>query len=89
MLVSIIILAILVIVLGFTTWNTLKKVEKYEDTVKDQQTYVESISSIIEDSSNRLQEIDEKGSFRSDDEVGFFFENLKLIQDALDRYKLR
>ena len=89
MLVSIIILAILVIVLGFTTWNTLKKVEKYEDTVKDQQTYVESISSIIEDSSNRLQEIDEKGSFRSDDEVGFFFENLKIIQDALDRYKLR
>ena len=89
MLVSIIILAILVIVLGFTTWNTLKKVEKYEDTVKDQQTYVESISSIIEDSSNRLQEIDEKGTFRSDDEVGFFFENLKLIQDALDRYKLR
>lgn len=89
MLVSIIILAILVIVLGFTTWNTLKKVEKYEDTVKDQQTYVESISSIIEDSSNRLREIDEKGTFRSDDEVGFFFENLKLIQDALDRYKLR
>lgn len=89
MLVSIIILAILVIVLGFTTWNTLKKVEKYEDTVKDQQTYIESISSIIEDSSNRLREIDEKGIFRSDDEVGFFFENLKIIQDALDRYKLR
>ena len=89
MLVSIIILAILVLVLGFTTWNTLKKVEKYEDTVKDQQTYIESISSIIEDSSNRLREIDEKGTFRSDDEVGFFFENLKLIQDVLDRYKLR
>ena len=88
MLVTIIILAILVVILSYTTWNTLRKLEKYEDTVKDQQTYVESISSIIEDSSNRLQEIDEKGTFRSDDEVGFFFENLKIIQDALDRYKL-
>jgi len=88
MLVSIIILAILVIVLGFTTWNTMRKLEKYEDTVKDQQEYVESIASIIEDSSKRLREIDEKGTFASDDEVGFFFENLKIIQDTLDRYKL-
>jgi len=89
MLVSIIILAILVIVLGFTTWNTMKKLEKYEDTVQNQQEYVESIASIIEDSSKRLREIDEKGTFISDDEVGFFFENLKIIQDTLDRYKLR
>ena len=88
MLVSIIILAILVIVLGFTTWNTMRKLEKYEDTVRDQQEYVESIASIIEDSSKRLREIDEKGTFASDDEVGFFFENLKIIQDTLDRYKL-
>jgi len=89
MLVTIVILTILVIVLGFTTWNTLRKLEKYEDTVKDQQEYIENIASIIEESSNRLREIDEKGTFRSDDEVGFFFENLKLIQDVLDRYKLR
>ena len=89
MLVSIIILAILVIVLGFTTWNTMKKLEKYEDTVQNQQEYVESIASIIEDSSKRLREIDEKGTFISDDEVGFFFENLKIIQDTLDRFKLR
>lgn len=89
MLVTIIILLILVIVLGFTTWNTLRKLEKYEDVIEDQQKYVENISSIIEDSTKRLQEIDEKGIFRSDDEVGFFFENLKAIQDVLDAYKLR
>ena len=89
MLVTIIILLILVVVLGYTTWNTLRKVEKYEDIIKDQQSYVENISSIIEDSNKRLQEIDEKGVFRSDDEVGFFFENLKTIQDVLDAYKLR
>ena len=89
MLVSIIILAILVIVLGFTTWNTLRKLEKYEDTVQNQQIYVERIASLIEDSSKRLREVDETGHFSSDDEVGFFFSNLKAIQDTLDEYNLR
>ena len=89
MLVTIIILAILSVATGYATWNTLRKLEKYEDIIQDQQKYVENISSIIEDSTKRLQEIDEKGIFRSDDEVGFFFENLKAIQDVLDAYRLK
>lgn len=89
MLVSIIILAILVVVLGFSTWNLLRKLEKLEDTVQDQQRYVENISNVIEDSNKRLREIDDKGHFSADDEVGFFFENLKQIQSILDGYRLR
>ena len=89
MLVSIIILAILVIILGFTTWNTLRKLEKYEDTVQNQQIYVERIANLIEDSSKRLREVDTNGHFSSDDEVGFFFSNLKAIQDTLDEYNIR
>ena len=89
MLVLIILLAILVGVLGFSTWNLLKKLEKLEDTVQNQQKYVEDISNVLEDSSKRLREIDSKGSFSSDDEVGFFFENLKQIQRVLDAYILK
>ena len=89
MLVSIIILAILVIILGFTTWNTLQKLEKYEDTVQNQQIYVERIANLVEDSSKRLREVDANGHFSSDDEVGFFFSNLKAIQDTLDGYNIR
>lgn len=89
MLVSIIILAILVVVLGFSTWNLLRKLEKLEDTVQDQQRYVENISNVIEDSNKRLREIDDRGHFSADDEVGFFFENLKQIQSILDSYRLR
>jgi hypothetical protein len=76
-------------VLGFSTWNLLKKLEKLEDTVQNQQKYVEDISNVLEDSSKRLREIDSKGSFSSDDEVGFFFENLKQIQSVLDAYILK
>jgi cell division protein FtsL len=89
MLVLIILLAILVGVLGFSTWNLLKKLEKLEDTVQNQQKYVEDISNVLEDSSKRLREIDSNGSFSSDDEVGFFFENLKQIQIVLDAYILK
>jgi len=89
MLVLIILLTILVGVLGFSTWNLLKKLEKLEDTVQNQQKYVEDISNVLEDSSKRLREIDSKGSFSSDDEVGFFFENLKQIQSVLDAYILK
>lgn len=89
MLVLTILLAILVGVLGFSTWNLLKKLEKLEDTVQNQQKYVEDISNVLEDSNKRLREIDSNGSFSSDDEVGFFFENLKQIQSVLDAYILK
>ena len=88
MLVSIIILSILVLALGFSTWNLLRKLEKYEDTVQNQQIYVERIASLIEDSSKRLREVDSQGHFSADDEVGFFFSNLKAIQDTLDEFKI-
>ena len=88
MLVTCIILAILVIILGFFTWNLLRKVEKLEDIGEYQQNYIDNLSTIIGESSKRLREIDEKGTFRSDDEVGFFFNNVKEIQRVLDEFNI-
>jgi hypothetical protein len=80
MLVLSFILAILLIVLGYFTWNLLRKVERYEDIAQYQQNYIENISTVIGESSKRLREVDEKGTFESDDEVGFFFKGLKEMQ---------
>jgi len=88
MLVVSIILAILLIVLGFITWNLMKKVEKYEDIAQYQQNYIENISTVIGESSKRLREIDEKGTFESDDEVGSFFKTVKEMQRILDEFNL-
>ena len=88
MLVLSIILAILLIVLGYFTWNLLRKVEKYEDIAQYQQNYIENISTVIGESSKRLREVDEKGTFESDDEVGFFFKGVKEIQSILDEFNL-
>ena len=88
MLVLSIILAILLIVLGYFTWNLLRKVEKYEDIAQYQQNYIENISTVIGESSKRLREVDGKGTFESDDEVGFFFKGLKEMQSILDEFNL-
>lgn len=89
MLVVSIIFAILFIILGFFTWNLMKKVEKYEDIAQYQQNYIDNISTIIGESEKRLQEVDQKGTFQSDDEVGFFFNTIKEIQRVLGEFNLK
>ena len=88
MLVLSIILGILLIVSVVALRNLLIKVEKYEDVVQDQVQYLQNISKTITESQKHLQNLDERGVFQSDDEVGFFFESMKTIQEELDRYML-
>jgi ABC-type Na+ efflux pump permease subunit len=89
MIVIIIILSILVAILGYTTINLLKKNEKAEDILVGYLTYLDMISKVIEASDEMLKKVDYKGSFKSDDEVGFFFEQIKKIQDILNDFKLK
>lgn len=84
-----IIFAILSIILGFFTWNLMKKVERYEDIAQYQQNYIDNISTIIGESEKRLQEVDQRGTFQSDDEVGFFFNTIKEIQRVLGEFNLK
>ena len=91
-----IILGILVVILGFTTFNLLKKTEKQEDiiTLRDEilisyQIYLNKVSDIIELSDKKLKEIDHKGSFESDDEIGFFFQSVKQLQETLNVFKIK
>lgn len=88
MLITVIILSILVVVLGIAIRNLLLKVEKYEDVTVDQASYLQNISEIIYDSQKHLKSLDERGVFQADDEVGYFFEQMKLVQKELDRYML-
>lgn len=88
MLVLSIILAIIIIVLGYFTWNLMRKVEKYEDVAQFQQNYIGNLSNVIEESSKRIKEIDSRGTFESDDEVGYFFGMLKEVQSILDEFNL-
>ena len=89
MLTAVIILSVLVVVFGFTTFNLLRKNEKQEDILMGYMTYLNKISDYIEATTKRLDEIDQKGTYQSDDEVGFFFDQLKNIQKVLDSFNVK
>jgi hypothetical protein len=89
MIVVIIILSLLVVILGYTTFNLLKKNEKQEDILMGYMSYLNKVSDIIEMSDKKLKEVDAKESFKSDDEVGFFFESIKQIQSILNQFNIR
>ena len=87
--ITICILSVLVIILGFTTFNLLRKNEKAEDIVVGYLQYLDQISRVIEVSDEKIKKIDIKGSFESDDEIGFFFKQIKGIQEVLNDFKLK
>ena len=89
MIALIIILSLLVIILGYTTFNLLRKNEKQEDILIGYMSYLNKISDIIDFSDKKIKEIDARESFKSDDEVGFFFESVKQIQSILNQFNIK
>ncbi len=76
------ILVALLIVAGFALRNLVKKNEILEDFISKQ-------SDAIDYCDKRLKQIDDRGSFIADDEVGWFFTELRKIQEALNEFRLR
>ena len=62
--------------------NLIKKNEAMEDFINKQ-------SDAIAACDTRLKEIDQKGVFYADDEIGWFFEEVKKIQEALNEFRMR
>ncbi len=88
MIITIIILSLIIVVLSFTTYNLLKKNEKCEDVIKSYENYMINLSNTIEFSNKKLKEVDAKGTFDSDDEIGFFFKTLQFLQEQLNNFKV-
>tara|TARA_B100000780_G_scaffold112921_1_gene79089 strand:- start:636 stop:911 length:276 start_codon:yes stop_codon:yes gene_type:complete len=82
-----VILSLLVVIFGYTTFNLLRKNEDSEDVITSQDKFINDMDQYIIDSEKRLKEIDEKGSFKSDDEIGWFFDEIKKIQNGLSQFK--
>ena len=84
----IILLSVLVVVFLYTTFNLLRKNEKYEDLVEGYRVFILRFQQQVKESDKRIKEIDSKGTFKSDDEVGYFFNELKKIQDSLTNFRV-
>ena len=62
--------------------NLIKKNEAMEDFINKQ-------SDAIAACDTRLKQVDQKGVFYADDEIGWFFEEVKKIQEALNEFRMR
>jgi len=88
MVTTIIILAVTTLLGAIAIRNLMIKVERYEDITVDQTKYLQNISELIKDSQKHLKDLDEKGIFEGEDEVGYFFNQMMNVQKELDRYML-
>ena len=82
---SIILLVILAIVITssfFMIKNLIYKNETLEDFISKQ-------SEAIQACDLRLKQVDDKVIFYSDDEIGWFFKEVKKIQEALNEFTLK
>ena len=65
------------IVSSMTLYFALKRITQYEE-------FILQIQQVIKFSTDKMKLVDAKGHYESDDETGFFFEQLKQIQLSLD-----
>ena len=59
------------------TYYSLRRITQYEELILE-------IQQVIKFSTDKMKLVDSKGHYESDDETGFFFEQLKQIQLSLD-----
>jgi len=84
----IIILILLAGILGYISYNLLKKVETLENIVSSQDQYIRRFSNAVDITNKKLEDIDDRGTFKSDDEIGWFFDSLKTLQQELNDFNI-
>ena len=82
----IIILSLIVFGCGYVIWNLNSKVATYEEQIEEYQMWIDSFTETVEDVDRKLKDIDTKGTFEADDEVGTFFTTLKILMGQITEY---
>ena len=80
----IIILVVFLAVAGYTTYNLLTKLEKYEDEIERNQNFIENEIKRNEALLEALRLIDSREMFEKDDEVGSIFYQIK---ETIEKFK--
>ena len=78
-----IILGFICIIFFYVIINLTKKVEALEERVEFYEAFINNAGEQIEEASMKLKELDTRGSFEADDEIGFFFGYIKELQQSI------
>lgn len=79
-------LLILLIIAVCVIVNLVNKQEKAEDIITSQAAYMTKLSESIAYCSIKINAIDEKEVFASDDEIGWWFKEVQEMQSILNQY---
>ena len=72
-----IILIILLLFISYMLVLSMRRINQYEDLIVQFQQ-------IVTFATEKMKQVDSKGHYEADDETGFFFKQLKDIQNLLD-----
>jgi len=81
-----IILLILIAVILTSSFFIIKNLIYKNETLED---FIAKQSEAIQACDQRLKQIDDKGIFYSDDQIGWFFKEVQKIQEALNEFTLK
>lgn len=77
---------IIIAALSYAVWNLLKKIERYEDIIQENDNFIQDELARNEALLEALRQIDNRQMFEKDDDVGSIF---SLIKETIERYKTR
>jgi len=84
----IVILIISLLIIGYALWNQTRKIGAYDETLALYEGWIENFATTIKKIDDELNDLDAEGTFRADDEVGYFFQAMYSILKRLEEFML-
>ena len=75
---------VIIVILLYIVWNLLRKVEKLEDSIEEQDEVLDSVEASVKKALDRMKQVDRLGSSEADDESGFVFKEIQIALDKLN-----
>tara|TARA_R100000315_G_C5234378_1_gene145703 strand:+ start:2055 stop:2351 length:297 start_codon:yes stop_codon:yes gene_type:complete len=78
-------LGIVIFILGYTTWNILRKYEQSTDTILELEDRIINSKNNINDAFEKMKDLDRREMFETDDDVGQVFKQIKDTIESLNQ----
>ena len=73
----------------YIIWNLNNKVVSYENRIEANETWITNFTNTVKDVDDKLKQIDSRGTFEADDEVGSTFDQIRDTIKTLDKFILK
>jgi len=82
------ILSAIILVCSYIIYNLYRKLVIAETVTSSYFNYLDRVSKVLEFVNSKVEELDSTDSFKSDDEIGFFFNEIKKLNSLLSDFTL-